>query len=151
MTADHVIKLPLTPLEEGNATGSALVLTEPLSFWGGLEPSSGVIIDGSHPAHGVMVTDTVLFLPSGRGSSSASSVLAEAVRLGTAPAALILAELDEIIALGIFVAHELYESAPPLGLLDRPGFDSIRTGMTVHITGNTLTARPPSISPAEVQ
>lgn len=140
MTNEPVLELRLTPLEEGDATGPALVLTEPLSFWGGLDPSSGVIIDRSHPAHGATITDTVLFLPSGRGSSSASSVLAEAVRLGTAPAALVLAELDEIIALGIFVAHELYESAPPLGLLDHRAFAAIKTGMTIHITGNTLTA-----------
>lgn len=126
-------------LAPGNAAGTALVLDEPLSFWGGLDPVTGSIIDHSHPNRGLVVSGSVLFLPSGRGSSSASSVVVEAVRLGTAPAAFILAELDEIIALGVFVAHELYDNAPPLALLPRPSFDTITTGMAVRISDATLT------------
>ena len=70
----------------GSAMGDALVLEEPLSFWGGLGPETGEIIDRRHPQSGTIATGRVLVMPSGRGSSSSSSVLAEAIRAGTGPA-----------------------------------------------------------------
>lgn len=140
MSAEFVVTGDWAELTGGTASGPALVLDEPLSFWGGLDPSTGVIIDRNHPNRGSTITDTMLFLPSGRGSSSASSVIAEAVRLGTAPIALVLAELDEIILLGAFVANELYDQALPVGLLARSVFDRIETGMIIQIDGPTLTA-----------
>jgi predicted aconitase with swiveling domain len=95
-------------LYPGSARGPVLLLTEPLSLWGGLDPETGVIIDHSHPQLGVSVTDTIMVLDHGRGSSSSSSVLAEAIRLGTGPAGIILSEVDSIIVAGAFVAGHLY-------------------------------------------
>jgi uncharacterized protein len=92
-----------TTLVAGEAEGRALVLDEPLSFWGGVDPATGDIVAGR-----------VLVMPSGRGSSSSSSVLAEAIRAGTAPAAIVLAEPDPILALGAIVARELYDVAMPV-------------------------------------
>jgi uncharacterized protein len=98
----------------GTAHGSALVLDEPLSFWGGIDPATGDVIDVRHPQRGANVAGRVLVMPSGRGSSSSSSVLAECVRAGTAPAAIVLAEPDPILALGAIVARELYRRAVPV-------------------------------------
>ena len=84
------------------------MLEEPLSFWGGLDPDTGTLIDTHHPQRGVVLTDRVLVMPSGRGSSSSSYVLAEAIRAGKAPAAIVLGEPDGIVALGAIVARELY-------------------------------------------
>ena len=67
---------PATP------SGLALVLDEPLSFWGGLDPATGALIDTHHPQRGATVAGRVLVMPSGRGSSSSSYVLAEAIRAG---------------------------------------------------------------------
>lgn len=142
MSTEFTVTVAWTEVVPGDAAGPALVLGEPLSFWGGLDPSTGTIIDRNHPDHGATITDTVLLLPSGRGSSSASSVIAEAVRLGTAPRALAMVELDEIIVLGALVATELYDHALPVGLLARSVFDRIQTGMSIHITGPTLIATP---------
>jgi uncharacterized protein len=103
-----------TTLAPGEAEGDTLVLDQPLSFWGGLDPASGRIVDPRHPQRGAIVTDRVLVMPSGRGSSSSSSVLAEAVRSGTAPAAIVLTEADPIVALGSIVARELYGRALPV-------------------------------------
>ncbi|MEX2210460.1 MAG: DUF126 domain-containing protein [Gaiellaceae bacterium] len=111
----------------------ALVLTEPLSFWGGFDPASGRIVDARHPQRGEIVTGRVLVMPSGRGSSSSSSVLAEAVRLGTGPAAIVLRQLDEIVALGLLVAEELYGVATPLVVLDERAYDALRTGMELAV------------------
>ena len=123
-------------LVSGQAEGPALVLPEPLSFWGGLDPQTGDIIDQRHPALGENVTGRVLVLPIGRGSSSASSILLEAVRVGTAPAAIITAETDAILALGAAVAREMYDAAPPVVVLERPAYDRIKNGSWITLSEN---------------
>ena len=101
-------------LVPGRAEGELLVLDQPLSLWGGLDPATGRIVEPRHPQHGQIVTDRVLVIPSGRGSSSSSTVLAEAIRRGTGPAAIVLREPDGIVALGAIVARELYGIAMPV-------------------------------------
>ena len=85
-----------------------LNLSEPLSFWGGLDPTTGEIIDIHHPQHGENITGVILSMPSGRGSSSSPSVLAEALRLGHGPKAIVLEEADPMVWLGTLVAALLY-------------------------------------------
>jgi predicted aconitase with swiveling domain len=120
-------------LVEGHASGVALVLDEPLSFWGGLDPLTGVLIDTHHPQLGASVTDRVLIMPSGRGSSSSSYVLAEAIRVGTAPAAIVLREPDGIVALGAIVARELYGTQVPVVVLGGDGYDAIDDGAVLEL------------------
>jgi predicted aconitase with swiveling domain len=96
------------------------VLAEPLSFWGGVDAGSGVVIDRRHPQAGSSVRGTILVMPSGRGSSSSSTVLAEALRSGTGPAAILLLEPDPILVLGAFVAEDLYGRTCPVVVLE-PG------------------------------
>jgi predicted aconitase with swiveling domain len=127
-------------LVAGEATGKALVLEEPLSFWGGLDPATGRLIDPHHPQRGATLTGRVLVMPSGRGSSSSSSVLAEAIRLGTAPAAIVLAEPDQIVALGAIVARELYGKTLPVVAIEPDASSAIEDGMVLRIVGPTLTA-----------
>jgi predicted aconitase with swiveling domain len=98
----------------GDADGAALVLTAPLSFWGGVEVETGRIIDASHPQRGESVAGRILVMSSGRGSSSSSSVLAEAIRLGTAPRGIVLASPDPILIVGAIVAHSLYDLECPI-------------------------------------
>lgn len=111
-------------LAPGTARGGALVLDEPLSLWGGMDPSSGRLIDVHHPQHGTAMAGRVLVMPSARGSSSSSSILAEAVRAGTAPAAILMGEADLILAIGAAVAEELYGSRLPV--LELPALDLAR-------------------------
>lgn len=120
-------------LVPGDGHGRALVLSEPLSFWGGLDPATGAIIDVHHPQLGAVVTGMVLVMPGGRGSSSSSSVLAEAIRAGTAPAAIVLSEADPIIALGALVARELYGAALPVVVLET---SDIRTGAELGLSAD---------------
>jgi predicted aconitase with swiveling domain len=101
-------------LVAGTAEGPALVLDEPLSLWGGLDPETGSIIDTRHPQRGANVAGRVLVMPAGRGSSSSSSVLAEAIRAGAGPAAIVLGEPDPILALGAIVARELFGTSIPV-------------------------------------
>ena len=117
----------------GRARAEALVLDEPLSLWGGLDPTSGVIRERRHPQYGAVVTGRALVMPGARGSSSSASVLAEAVRAGTAPAAIILGEPDVILALGAAVAEELYSIQVPILVLPAAELASIVDGATVDI------------------
>ncbi len=105
-------------LVAGAASGEVLHLTEPLSFWGGVRESDGTIIDVHHPQQGACVAGRVVVMPGGRGSSSSSSVMAELVRNGSAPAAIIMRERDPILALGAMVGEMLYERSVPVALAD---------------------------------
>jgi uncharacterized protein len=87
---------------------SQILHLEPLSFWGGVDAQTGVVMDQSHPQCGVCLKDRIVQMPSARGSSSSSSVLAECIRLGTAPSAIILEHPDPIVVVGALVAFELY-------------------------------------------
>lgn len=122
-------------LAPGSAEGHALPLTEPLSFWGGVDPASGVIIDARHPQRGESVVGRVLVMPAVRGSSSSSSILAEVVRAGRAPAAILLGEPDLILAVGAAVAEELYGRRIPIVLLAREELAAIVDGALVRVDG----------------
>ena len=102
--------------------GPALVLTAPISFWGGVDPKTGRIADVRHPQHGESIAGKVLFVPATIGSSSASAVLLELVRNGHAPAAIVLHEPDAILLLGLIVAKEMGWPAPIAVRLDRDRF-----------------------------
>ncbi|WP_421912225.1 aconitase X swivel domain-containing protein [Mesorhizobium sp.] len=108
----------------GAAQGHALVLSQPLSFWGGIDAETGDIIDHSHPGLGQNVAGKILVMPSGRGSSSSSSVLAEAIRRGTAPAGILMERPDPILAVGAIVAEFLYDIRMPLVVCDIAGIVS---------------------------
>ena len=114
-------------------TGRALVLAEPLSLWGGMDPATGVLIDAHHPQRGASLAGRVVVMASGRGSSSSASVLAEAVRAGTTPAAILLGEPDLILAIGSAVAEELYGRSVPVVVLPPQALAAIRDGAGVVI------------------
>jgi predicted aconitase with swiveling domain len=120
-------------LADGAGEGRALVLDEPLSFWGGVDPASGLIIDARHPQRGTSVAGRVLVMGSVRGSSSSSSILAEAVRAGFAPAAILLGEPDLILAVGAAVAEELYEIRVPVLHLSPADLAGIPDGAIVAV------------------
>jgi predicted aconitase with swiveling domain len=95
------------------ATGPVLVLSAPISFWGGVDPKSGDIIDARHPDVGRNIAGAVLCLPGTIGSSSASAVLLELVHAGRAPAAILMPEPDAILLMGLLIAGEMGWAHPP--------------------------------------
>ncbi len=126
-------------LADGIAHGAALVLREPLSLWGGVDPATGVIIDARHPERGAETAGRVLVMPAVRGSSSSSSVLAELVRAGCAPAAILLGEPDLILAVGAAVGEELYGRRLPVVVLEEADLASIHDGVLVSVVGAEVT------------
>ena len=128
-------------LAPGRAEAVALLLDAPLSFWGGIETETGRIKDVHHPQHDAVVTGRILVLPSGRGSSSSSSVLAETIRLGTGPAAIVLGEPDPILALAAIVAAELYGTAVPVVVADATTYAAIADGGQILVEADATGAR----------
>lgn len=114
------------PIVAGSAEGPALVSKEPLSFWGGLCPRTGEIIDRRHEQSGAIVTGRVFVFPKGRGSSTSSATLLESIKTGVAPAAIVNLKVDPILALGSIVADELYHQAIPIVVLSEEDFFSIK-------------------------
>jgi uncharacterized protein len=103
----------LEPLLPGPAPqGEKLILTAPISFWGGVDPKTSRIADVRHPQHGQEIKHKVVFIPATIGSSSASAILLELVHRSIAPAALILREPDAILLLGLIVAREMGWQTP---------------------------------------
>jgi len=98
----------------GITEGRVVRLSQPLSFWGGVDSATGVVIDRSHPDLGAVLAGQTLVMPGGRGSSSSASVLAEALRRGTEPCGIILQQADSILAVGALVARELYSVVCPI-------------------------------------
>ena len=121
-------------LVAGTAAGEVLRLDEPLSFWGGVDPVTGRITDLRHPQVGQSVTGRILVMPFGRGSSGGSSVIAEGIRAGTAPSAILLLEPDEIVTVGAIVADELYGESMPVVVLAEDRYSLLQTGQQVTVT-----------------
>jgi len=124
------------PVVAGSAAGTALVSKEPLSFWGGLCPHTGEIIDRRHDRSGRVVTGRVFVFPRGKGSSTSSATLMESIKTGVAPAAIINLQVDPILALGSIVSDELYQKAVPIVILAEKDFYSIRENDHLTIEPN---------------
>ncbi|MBD9440352.1 aconitase X [Pseudomonas sp. PDM04] len=147
----------------GSAQGALLFADVGLSFWGGVDPCSGEVIDRHHPLCGEHLAGRVLAIPSGRGSCTGSSVLMELISNGHAPAALVLAEADEILTLGVLVAQTIFGRSLPVLCIGREAFAALRGKVYARLENTALslfdqvpvdtwqaTAAPPTDEPREV-
>ena len=92
-----------------NVKGEIFECNEGLSFWGGVDPGTGCIIDVHHPNHGNFLSTKFILMPTSRGSCSGSGVLLQLAQNGLAPSALIFHETEEILTLGAIVADQLFD------------------------------------------
>jgi len=124
---------PVKNIFKGFANGNALVTKDSLSFWGGIDPSSGIIRDIHHELYGQSIKDRIFFFPGGAGSSSGCGVIMEMVRCNTNPAAIINLETESILALGPIIAEELYHRSFPIVNITETVFSLIHTGDYIEI------------------
>ncbi len=120
--------LPARKIVGGHAEGEALVTGHSLTFWGGIDPATALIIEAQHELRGQAVAGKVLVFPRGAGSSSGCGVLMEMLRRGNNPAALINLETEAILALGPLIAQELYGRSFPIVTMKSIHFLKLRTG-----------------------
>jgi predicted aconitase with swiveling domain len=102
----------------GEASGPLVSLVEPVSFWGGVDEVTGMVVDPHHSQRGLRLAGTALLTGATKGSSSSSSTFLECVRRDTAPAVLLLTDPDPMLVVASAVAREIYGRGPTVVLLD---------------------------------
>jgi predicted aconitase/predicted aconitase with swiveling domain len=123
---------------ENEAKGQIFTCSESLSFWGGVDPNTGKIIDSHHPNHGSSLTGKIVLMPSSRGSCSGSGVLLQLARNNIAPAAIVFTEAEEILTLGAIIATKLFDS--PVAILRLPAkiYEELSAASFAEIKHDTL-------------
>ncbi|SFB56646.1 predicted aconitase subunit 1 [Rhizobium sp. NFR07] len=122
----------------GIAAGQVIAAGEALSFWGGVDPATGKVIDVHHPLHGVTITGGVLMMPSSRGSCTGSGVLLDLALTGRAPAALIFSEAEDVLTLGALIAAEMFETSLPVLRVSRDAFAALCREKTARISETAI-------------
>ncbi len=124
----------------GTAEGPILALAEGLSFWGGVDPATGRLIDAHHPDHGADLAGRIVMMPTSRGSCTGSGVLLELALNGHAPAALIFREAEDVLTLGALVAGTLFDRPLPVLRLGPDDYAALADEPSARITENRLEA-----------
>ncbi|CAN7665715.1 aconitase X [Ensifer adhaerens] len=137
----------------GSADGPIIATEEALSFWGGVDPATGRVIDVHHPLHGLCLTDGILMMPSSRGSCTGSGVLLDMALTGRAPAALVFSEAEDVLTLGALIAAEMFGKSLPVLRLSRDAFKALAQAKTARISdtaieadGLTIPVAPPAMT-----
>ena len=94
---------------QNDVDSDIVICDEGLSFWGGVDPNTGVIIDTHHSNCGEKLSGKIVLMPTSRGSCSGSGVLLQLAQNGNAPAALIFRETEDILTLGAMIAERLFD------------------------------------------
>jgi cis-L-3-hydroxyproline dehydratase len=144
MTPD-IVHLNGRSLVDGKAHGKVLHANTGLSFWGGVDPQTGIVIDRRHPLHGACLSGAIVAIPSGRGSCSASGIMLELLRAGKAPAGLVFCEEEQILTLAVIAADEVFGQSIPVVQLDRDDF--ARIGSLDHAMIHASTISSAAASP----
>ncbi|GAQ46971.1 hypothetical protein AtubIFM57143_008467 [Aspergillus tubingensis] len=122
------------PHVKGTASGRLIASHVELSFWGGVDPQTGRVIDQHHPLTGHTLEGRILAIPSGRGSCSGSGVMLELLLNNRGPKALLFERREEILTLGVMVAEEMFGRAIPVITLDADGFQRVLELHDTYIT-----------------
>ena len=127
----HEMSLLGRIIKAGRAEGVALVSPEPIGFLGGVDPESGRVVEPGHALEGECVTGRVLVFPTGKGSTVGSYTLYRMAREGTAPAAIINAESEAIVAVGAIISD--------IPMVDRVDIRLLRSGDRLYVDGARVT------------
>ena len=117
-------------IKEGQARGRALVSAEPISFFGMVDAESGQVVEAGHPLQGEVVAGKVLVFPTGKGSTVGSYVLYRLARAGKAPAAIVNAESEPIVAVGAIISD--------IPMVDNVDITQLKTGDDVEVVGDVV-------------
>jgi predicted aconitase with swiveling domain len=117
-------------ISKGIGDGLSLVSKEALSFFGGVDPKTGIVIEKGHPLEGKCVSGAVLVFPRGKGSTVGSYVLLQLKKSGKAPAAIVNMEAEPIIAVGAIISG--------IPMVDQPqegAYQQLKNGMKLKVDG----------------
>jgi predicted aconitase with swiveling domain len=114
-------------ITSGRCRGTALVSEKPLTFLGGVDPDSGIIIEKNHDLNGESLKDKILCFPSGHGSTVGSYVLYSLVKRGLGPKAIVNQVADTVVIVGAIIAE--------IPMIDQIDIKQIHTGNIVEVDG----------------
>ena len=118
-------------INPGKAQGEAIVSRTPMSFYGGIDPKTGVVIEKGHELEGQCVKDKILVFPQGKGSTVGSYVIYGLKKSGVAPAAIVNKETETIVAAGVILAG--------IPCVDKIDIDKIKTGDRLKVDADEAT------------
>jgi predicted aconitase with swiveling domain len=136
----RAIRILARVVKAGQAEGEALVSPEPIGFLGGVDPDTGVVIEAGHPLEGQRIAGRVLVFPTGKGSTVGSYTLYRLARAGLAPAAIINAEADPVVAVGAIIAD--------IPMVDQVEVSRIRTGDWIQVHEGEVVIRHKTATPS---
>lgn len=125
-------------LVSGSARGEILYTDTPISFWGGVNTTTGEVIDKYHPLQGTNIKNRILVIPGSRGSCSGSGGILELLYQGCGPAALVFSHLELLVTLGVWIAQAMFERSIPVIVLDPSTHALLRRKGAVIITQSSL-------------
>ncbi|NEJ69311.1 DUF521 domain-containing protein [Rhizobium phaseoli] len=125
----------------GSATGRVVATEEALSFWGGVDPATGDVIDVHHPLRGVSLTGAILMMPTSRGSCTGSGVLLDLILTGRGPAALVFSEAEDVLTLGALIAAEMFDRPMPVIRLSPENFRRLSQAQSASIESGVITSQ----------
>jgi len=112
-------------ISPGKAKGKAIVSTEPIGFYGGIDIKTGIVIEKGHPLEGKSVKDKILVFPCGKGSTVGSYVIYGIKKNGVAPAGIINKETETIVATGVILAG--------IACVDQVDIEKIKDGDNIFL------------------
>jgi len=112
-------------ISPGKAEGEAIVSTEPIGFYGGIDAKTGIVIEKGHPLEGEKVTGKILVFPCGKGSTVGSYVIYGLKKNNVAPAGIINKETETIVATGVILAG--------IPCMDQVDIDKIKNGDKIFL------------------
>ncbi|MEM7464313.1 MAG: DUF126 domain-containing protein, partial [Pseudomonadota bacterium] len=136
--ADGAMEISGRALVSGQASGEIVYSNTPLSFWGGVESTTGRVIDQHHPLSGQTLAGKILAIPGSRGSSSGSGIILELILNGNHPAALVFEREEEIISVGVVVAEEIYGRSIPVICVGSQNFQALATFKHAAVSGGIV-------------
>jgi len=122
------MKLKGRKIYKGIAEGEAIVTKEAISFYGGVDPDTGKIVEVGHELEGQSIIGKVLVFPSGKGSTVGSYTMYRMMKNSTAPAAIVNEQIDTIIAVGCIISE--------IPCVDKININNIKTGQKVFVNGS---------------
>jgi predicted aconitase with swiveling domain len=125
------MKLQGRKIYQGTVSGETLVTTMGISFFGGVDPDTGMIVETGHELEGQSISGKVLVFPTGKGSTVGSYTLYRLKRNGLAPAAIVNAQCETITAVGAIIAE--------IPCVDQIPIDQLTTGLSVRVDGEAGT------------
>ena len=125
------MKLTGRKIFQGKISGEALVTKDSISFYGGVDPETGIVVEKGHELEGKSISGKILVFPSGKGSTVGSYVIYQMAKTGKGPKSLILHDCEAIVAVGAIISE--------LPCVDQIDVSKIETGMQLEVDGESGT------------